>query len=382
MDSKNKTIAIVEDSFTLQAKLTEKFRKAKINAQSVEYDKSVITKLTKLNPRIIITDRDSRKTNPFALIKAIRESKALKSAEIFFLGSSISVKDELTLRNLKINSFFIKSKLINPIIRSVQLHLNPVKEETLAEWEARVQNEKYAEMLKAYSNQAKLLADLGLLQQAPATAQAGSSPQVAPATVTAQADSPSPAVAPNTATAQAAPSPAVAPATATAQAGPSPAVIPATATAQADSPSGLDLSSFVAKSADTDSMLDDIFGDSSSLSPADQLKAGLDSLKHGKIDEAIASLSQATDDQRSGAQAKLLLGMAYRKKGDIRTAINMFQDAMKSATGQVKIDCHYELAVTLERINKQDQALKLYRAILELSSNYRDVKAKVAKLQG
>jgi DNA-binding response OmpR family regulator len=128
MDAKTRVIAIIADEFTANRPLAEKLREAGFRVEVVVREQVTCDRLAALSPDIIITDFDEDNAqNPFHVITKIREDERLKNAEIFFYSASIDVKTEITLRKLKIVSYFIKSDNIGYMVDAVQTHFHNIE---------------------------------------------------------------------------------------------------------------------------------------------------------------------------------------------------------------------------------------------------------------
>jgi DNA-binding response OmpR family regulator len=128
MDEKTRVIAIIADEFTESRPLAEKLREQGFRVEVVALGQVTCDRLAAFSPDIIITDFDEENAqNPFHIITRIREDERLKNAEIFFYSASIDVKTEITLRKLKIISYFIKSDNIGHIVDAVQTHFRNIE---------------------------------------------------------------------------------------------------------------------------------------------------------------------------------------------------------------------------------------------------------------
>jgi tetratricopeptide (TPR) repeat protein len=111
--------------------------------------------------------------------------------------------------------------------------------------------------------------------------------------------------------------------------------------------------------------------------------------KYGKFlfqdsqdDEAIANLQKTVHDPKVAAEAHHLLGLAFRKKGmyelgvkelaRAREGLNIMNEANKSIT--------YDLALTLELLNKKAEAKVEYQKIAEADFGYKDVAKRLSAL--
>lgn len=127
MEAKTRVIAILTDEFTENQKLAEKLREEGYRVEAVRLQQATCDGLASVAPDIIITDYDEEKPDdPFRLIAQIKGDDRLGKAEIFFYSASIDVKTEITLRRLKVISYFIKSDNAGYIVEAVKAHFHNI----------------------------------------------------------------------------------------------------------------------------------------------------------------------------------------------------------------------------------------------------------------
>ena len=127
MEEKTRVITIIADEFTKSRPLAEKLRQEGFRVEVVDREQVTCDTLAALTPDIIITDSDEdNNSDPFHIITRIRGDERLKNPEIFFYSASIDVKTEITLRKLKIISYFIKSDNIAYMVDAVQTHFHNI----------------------------------------------------------------------------------------------------------------------------------------------------------------------------------------------------------------------------------------------------------------
>lgn len=127
MEEKTRVIAILTDEFTESQQLAEKLRGEGFRVEPVNPKQATCDSLAAVGPDIIITDSDVGNTaDPFHLITRIKGDERLKDAEVFFYSTSIDVKTEITLRKLKVISYFIKSDNIGHIVEAVKTHFHNI----------------------------------------------------------------------------------------------------------------------------------------------------------------------------------------------------------------------------------------------------------------
>lgn len=125
MEEKQHVIAILADEFTKNRPLADKLRESGFRVEVVGRQQATCDSLAALGPDIIITDADEGNVaNPFHLITKIRGDERLTKSEIFFYSASVDVKTEITLRKLKVNSYFIKSDNIAHLVDAAHTHFS------------------------------------------------------------------------------------------------------------------------------------------------------------------------------------------------------------------------------------------------------------------
>ena len=102
----------------------------------------------------------------------------------------------------------------------------------------------------------------------------------------------------------------------------------------------------------------------------------------GRDDEAIGNLQKTVHDPKVAGEAHHLLGLAFRKKGmydlsvkellKAREGLNVMNETNKSIT--------YDMALTLELLNKKAEAQVEYQKIAEADFSYKDVAKRLSAL--
>jgi tetratricopeptide (TPR) repeat protein len=102
----------------------------------------------------------------------------------------------------------------------------------------------------------------------------------------------------------------------------------------------------------------------------------------GQDDEAIANLQKTTHDPKVATEAHHMLGLAFRKKGmnelsvkellKAREGLNVMNETNKSIT--------YDLARTMELLNRKSEAKVEYQKIAEADFSYKDVAKRLSAL--
>lgn len=127
MEDKTRVIAILTDEFIETQQLDEKLRGEGYRVEAVARNQATCDSLAAIAPDIIITDYDEENSaDPFHLITRIKGDERLGKSEVFFYSTSIDVKTEITLRKLKVISYFIKSDNIGHIVEAVKTHFHNI----------------------------------------------------------------------------------------------------------------------------------------------------------------------------------------------------------------------------------------------------------------
>jgi tetratricopeptide (TPR) repeat protein len=113
-----------------------------------------------------------------------------------------------------------------------------------------------------------------------------------------------------------------------------------------------------------------------------QLKHGVASREAGKVDEAIAAFEMASRSPRHRFLASMYLGQIYREREDLPRAIEWFERATQAPAPSADdgFALLYELADALEATGETARALAVCLEILADAGDFRDVKARVARL--
>ena len=86
----------------------------------------------------------------------------------------------------------------------------------------------------------------------------------------------------------------------------------------------------------------------------DLLTEGFNALKSNRLDDAIAAISQALQQQPRNAKARELLGIAYSQKGMFQEAVEEFRRAISIAPSSAST--HFNLGMTYEKMGRSDLA--------------------------
>lgn len=102
------------------------------------------------------------------------------------------------------------------------------------------------------------------------------------------------------------------------------------------------------------------------------------------FDDAIKEFQTAAQDPQRRIDCMTLEGICYRDKGDFDKAEEIFNNilSMPALTGEEIVSLRYELAILLEAVGRQNDALRLYRQIQSDSPGFRDTLKKIALLHG
>lgn len=345
MPDRSKPVALIEDRYTTKIRLAERIKSSGYKVLAFQYDKALLKNLAGSAPAIIVTDLAPSKSAPFGLFKSIRSNKMLEKTEIFFFGERLDVKIELELRRFGITSFFIKSPKAAPIIAAIKRYFDPIEEETVKDWEARLERARRAEIF-------------GQTLRAPMPTEEPTPPKSAPSR---PKESPPSASAGKSNDARA----------------PTPKSERASDSifkSDLGSAIGVNANDVLASFFDKDDETDE------TQQAESNLEIGIARARSGDVGNAIKALKLAAENDSTRAKANLALGKLYLKIGKYSGAINLLQDGAKREKGALKLSYHYELGRALESLKKPDQALKLYRSIGAVDANFKDVKSRISRL--
>ena len=105
-------------------------------------------------------------------------------------------------------------------------------------------------------------------------------------------------------------------------------------------------------------------------------------LKTGQIDDAIASLQQATRDAKRRILALALLGQAFARKGWHRQAIETYEKALESDVSEERAkDLHYNLGLELKALGEREKAMDHFSEVAQLDFRYKDVREQIEDLR-
>jgi len=125
MSEQTRSIAVIEDEFTLKTGLKKMLEQEGFKAESLKPSSDILSKLVSLNPSIIITDLDQKNpADPFKTVSAIKSTEKLNESELFVYTGSIDVKIEVGLRKLKIVSYFTKSTNPEHLVTGIKNHFS------------------------------------------------------------------------------------------------------------------------------------------------------------------------------------------------------------------------------------------------------------------
>lgn len=105
--------------------------------------------------------------------------------------------------------------------------------------------------------------------------------------------------------------------------------------------------------------------------------------KEGHYRAAIVMLQLVGEGATHRLRARSQIGLCYRSMGQTRQAIEAFREALKdqSASGGEVMDVQYFLARTLELVNESEEALSLYRQIVQTNPSFKDAAFRVKELK-
>lgn len=101
------------------------------------------------------------------------------------------------------------------------------------------------------------------------------------------------------------------------------------------------------------------------------------------IDHAIAEFETASADKEKKFDCLVMLGMCFMEREDYDKAIHYFNDAshMRKLNKEEVIRLQYRLGLAYESKGMMQEALKAYHQIINLDSNFLDVRNRIERLK-
>jgi lipopolysaccharide biosynthesis regulator YciM len=101
------------------------------------------------------------------------------------------------------------------------------------------------------------------------------------------------------------------------------------------------------------------------------------------IDHAIAEFETASTDDEKKFDCLVMLGMCFMEKEEYDKAIHYFNDAshMKELNSEEEIRLQYRLGLAYESKGMPQEALKAYHQVINLDSEFLDVRNRIERLQ-
>jgi tetratricopeptide (TPR) repeat protein len=114
----------------------------------------------------------------------------------------------------------------------------------------------------------------------------------------------------------------------------------------------------------------------------EQLDRGLEHLADNRVDEAIASLEEASRMPAMRFEASSHLARLSLGRGDLQAAVDWMERALEAPAPAVegRLEIMYDLADTLARQGEASRAMALFMEVDSESSGYRDVRERIAHL--
>jgi tetratricopeptide (TPR) repeat protein len=114
----------------------------------------------------------------------------------------------------------------------------------------------------------------------------------------------------------------------------------------------------------------------------EQLDRGLEHLADNRVDEAIASLEEASRMPAMRFEASSHLARISLGRGDLQAAVDWMERALEAPAPAVgdRLEIMYDLADTLARQGEASRAMALFMEVDSESSGYRDVRERIAHL--
>ena len=122
---------------------------------------------------------------------------------------------------------------------------------------------------------------------------------------------------------------------------------------------------------------------SASTSPERVYARGMTLKNEGRLKEAIDMFELATKEESHWLKAYAQIGLCYKTMGQPQIAVQAFRTALndQSASRKDVIDVLYFLGRSLESTGEVDEAVDVYRRIMQLNPTFRDVGNRVKELK-
>ncbi|WP_303721102.1 tetratricopeptide repeat protein [Malonomonas rubra] len=104
----------------------------------------------------------------------------------------------------------------------------------------------------------------------------------------------------------------------------------------------------------------------------------------GLLDDAISEFTKAEKDPSRYVDCQTLKGLCFSDRSDFANAELMYQQALDSPhlEAEQRLSLGFELASLYEKSERLEEALSSYRVVMSQDESYRNVKEKIATLQG
>jgi tetratricopeptide (TPR) repeat protein len=116
--------------------------------------------------------------------------------------------------------------------------------------------------------------------------------------------------------------------------------------------------------------------------------AGIESLKQGNLFQAVELLEQVKPENAYFIKAKIILGKAFLSKKNFNKAGTHFQQAYDhwcldpvGIVDETVLKLLYHLAYTFEKLNRPDDALKLYERVAGENPNFKEIVSRMARVK-
>jgi tetratricopeptide (TPR) repeat protein len=106
----------------------------------------------------------------------------------------------------------------------------------------------------------------------------------------------------------------------------------------------------------------------------DFLGAGANYFERGLLDKAIAVLQKVEPEAEEFSTASLLLGQTFKEKGMMDLALEYFRRSVADQDiSRGNLENYYQLGVCMERIDKTEDAARVFEQILVVDYHFKDV---------
>ncbi|HEY3283146.1 MAG TPA: tetratricopeptide repeat protein [Armatimonadota bacterium] len=115
-------------------------------------------------------------------------------------------------------------------------------------------------------------------------------------------------------------------------------------------------------------------------SGSNTFQRGIEALKAGRAQEAVALLQETAEATPTDPKAREMYGIALSMAGDSQRALGELEAA--AALSPESASVHYNLGMVYERLGRSDEAGAAYKASLDADPGYKQAQDRLSKLAG